>query len=65
MTTLSLEAALDGVIEDSDDRAYVLDLVETHRTWGGQKARVPTHILVNLVMEIKKLREQQLSFYKK
>lgn len=65
MTTISLEAALDGVIEDSDDRAYVLDIYATHKQWGGQKIRVPSHILVNLVDEVKRLREQQLTFYKK
>jgi hypothetical protein len=60
---ISYAAALDGVVAP-DDLASVLDLIQTHKQWGG--GRVPwlqSHIVVNLVDEIKKLKEQQLEFY--
>jgi len=48
--------ALFGVVSEDDMEAMV-GLVENHKNWGAFKANLPSHIIVNLVEEIKRLRE--------
>ncbi len=62
MVKISYKQALDGVI--SPETADVLvALVDTVKNWGDHTARVPAHVIVRLIDEIKALKEQQLSFY--
>lgn len=56
MSNLSYVEALFNVVSE-DDMEGVVGLVENHKNWGAFRARIPSHILVNLVEEIKRLRE--------
>ena len=58
MSNLSYIEALYGVVGEDDMEAMV-GLVENHKNWGAFKCRLPSHIIVNLVEEIKRLRELQ------
>ncbi len=60
---ISYTDALDGVLSKEDAEAIV-GLMEQHKNWGGLRGRVPSYVIVALVDEIKKLKEQQLNFYK-
>ena len=53
---LSYAEALYGLIDEQDLEAMV-GLVENHKNWGAFKARLPSHIVVNLIEEIRRLRE--------
>lgn len=59
---ISYADALDGVLSD-DDKAAILGLVEQTKTWGVVRGVMPSYVVVALVDEIKKLKEQQLNFY--
>ena len=55
--------ALDGVL-DEDDKTAIVGLLEHTKNWGVTRGTVPSYVIVALVDEIKKLKEQQLNFYK-
>lgn len=57
MANLSYLEALSGVVAQ-DEMDALLGLIEGHKNWGAFRAKVPTHIIVNLVEEIKRLREK-------
>lgn len=57
MSNLSYAEALFGVVSE-EEMEPMLALVENHKNWGAVMARLPSHIVVNLVEEIKRLREQ-------
>lgn len=57
MSNLSYIEALKGVVEDENMDA-VLGLIESHKNWGAFKAKIPSHMVVNLIEEIKRLRER-------
>lgn len=57
MANLSYMEALYGVVSE-DEMEGMVSLVENHKNWGAVIARLPSHIIVNLVEEIKRLREQ-------
>lgn len=57
MAKLSYLEALTGVVEP-DYMEPLLQLVDNHKNWGALIARLPSHVVVNLVDEIKRLREQ-------
>ncbi len=63
MSNLSYIEALYGIVSE-DEMEGVVSLVENHKNWGAVMARIPSHIVVNLVEEIKRLREQ-VGGYKK
>jgi hypothetical protein len=56
MSNLSYVEALFGVVSEDDMEAMV-GLVENHKNWGAFRAKLPSHIIVNLVEEVKRLRE--------
>lgn len=59
MSTISFAEALKGVVES--DWVEALDhLVREHKNWGAFTARVPSHVVVLLVDEIKRLKEQEV-----
>jgi hypothetical protein len=60
--TLSYSQALDGVLDAADVEGIVA-LVDQHKNWGQVTGRVPSYIIVKLVDEVKRLKEQQLSYY--
>jgi hypothetical protein len=60
---ISYADALDGVL-GKDDIDGVVGLIEQTKNWGNIRGRVPSYLIVALVDEIKKLKEQQLNFYK-
>ena len=60
---ISYADALDGVL-GKDDIDGVVGLLEQTKNWGNIRGRVPSYLIVALVDEIKKLKEQQLNFYK-
>lgn len=53
---LSYVEALYGVVSE-DEMEGIVGLVENHKNWGAVKARLPSHIIVNMVEEIKRLRQ--------
>jgi len=57
MSNLSYAEALAGVVEP-EFMEPMLGLVDNHKNWGAVMARLPSHVVVNLVEEIKRLREQ-------
>jgi hypothetical protein len=57
MSKLSYVEALYGIVSE-DEMEAVVGLVENHKNWGAITARLPSHIVVNLVEEVKRLREQ-------
>lgn len=57
MANLSYLEALHGVVSD-DDMEAMLGLIDGHKNWGAFRAKVPTHIIVNMADEIKRLREK-------
>jgi hypothetical protein len=57
VSNLSYIEALKGVVEDENMDA-VLGLIESHKNWGAFKAKIPSHMVVNLIEEIKRLRER-------
>jgi hypothetical protein len=57
MANLSYIEALFGVVDPQDMEALV-GLVENHKHWGQFPTKMPSHIIVSLVDEIKRLREQ-------
>lgn len=57
MANLSYAEALFGVVSE-EEMEPMLALIENHKNWGAILARLPSHIIVNLVEEIKRLREQ-------
>lgn len=56
MSNLSYAEALAGVIEP-EFMEPMLGLIDNHKNWGATIARLPSHVVVNLVEEIKRLRE--------
>ena len=56
MSTLSYAEALYGLVDENDLEGMV-GLVENHKSWGAFKAKLPSHIVVNLIEEIRRLRE--------
>ncbi len=54
---LSYIEALYGVVSEDDMEAMV-SLVENHKNWGAVTARIPSHIVVSLVEEVRRLREK-------
>jgi len=61
---LSYSEALDGVVS-RDDVEALCGLVESVKNWGDHRARLPAHLIVRLIDEIKTLKEQQVNFYAK
>lgn len=59
---ISYAQALDGVVS-KDDVDALLGLVDNVKNWGDVRARMPGHVIVRLVDEIKALKEQQLAYY--
>lgn len=57
MAELSYIEALFGVVDEQDLEAMV-GLVENHKNWGAFQCKMPSHVIVRLVDEIKRLREQ-------
>lgn len=57
MTELSYIEALFGVV-DPEDMEPLIGLLENHKNWGAFKAKIPSHLIVRLVDEVKRLREQ-------
>lgn len=57
MSNLSYIEALFGVVDEQDMEALV-GLVDNHKNWGAFSCRLPSHIVVRLVDEVKRLREQ-------
>lgn len=60
---ISYSDALDGVL-NPDDIDGIVGLIEQTKNWGSIRGSVPSYVIVALVDEIKKLKEQQLNFYK-
>jgi hypothetical protein len=54
---LSYVEALYKVVSE-DDMEAIVGLVENHKNWGAFTARLPSHIVANLVDEVKRLREE-------
>ena len=61
---ISYRQALEGVV-NSDDAEALVGLVEGVKNWGDHIAKIPAHIVVLLIDEIKALKEQQLNYYSK
>jgi len=59
---ISYTQALDGILS-KEDAEGVLGLLERHKNWGAQNARIPSHILVALVDAVKKLKEGAVGYY--
>ena len=58
MANLSYVEVLYKVV-DEEHMEPLLALIEIHKNWGGQPmARLPASVVVNLIEEIKRLREQ-------
>lgn len=57
MAELSYYEALYGVVSDSDAEALV-ELVKNHKNWGALRSRIPSEIIVALIEEIKRLRQE-------
>lgn len=57
MSNLSYLDTLNGVI-DPEFMEPMIGLIDNHKNWGATMARLPSHIIVNLVDEIKRLREK-------
>jgi hypothetical protein len=57
VSNLSYYEALKGVVEDENMDAIV-GLIESHKNWGAFRAKVPSHLIINLIEEIKRLREK-------
>ncbi|MGD9590827.1 MAG: hypothetical protein AB7Q37_18505 [Pyrinomonadaceae bacterium] len=60
---ISYREALDGVVSESDAEALI-GLIEHTKNWGTLRGTVPSDVVVSLIDEIKKLKEQQLTYYK-
>ena len=58
---LSYLEALTGVVSENELEGMV-GLVQGHKNWGAFMTRIPSHIVVNLVEEIKRLREKAGGF---
>lgn len=56
MSNLSYVEVLFGVINEQDMEG-MLGIVENHKNWGQFAVRIPSHLVVSLVDEIKRLRE--------
>ena len=54
---LSYAEALRGLVAE-DELDAMLGLIESHKSWGAFRAKMPTHIVIALVDEVKRLREQ-------
>lgn len=54
---LSYMEALVGLVSE-DEMDAMLGLLESHKSWGAFRAKIPTHIVVNLVDEVRRLRTQ-------
>lgn len=57
VANLSYAEALAGVVED-EFMEPMLALVDNHKNWGAVMARLPSSVVVNLVEEVKRLREE-------
>ena len=53
---LSYLEALTGVVSENELEGLV-GLVQGHKNWGAFMTRIPSHIVVNLIDEIKRLRQ--------
>lgn len=56
MANLSYLEVLYGVV-DEQDMEPLIGLVENHKNWGAFMCRLPSHTVVRLIDEIKRLRE--------
>jgi len=56
---LSYTAVLRAIFAD-DEAAGLANIVEQHKNWGAFPARLPSHIVVLLIDEIKSLKEAAL-----
>lgn len=56
MANLSYIDVLHGVVDEQDMEALV-GLVDNHKNWGAFACKLPSHVIVRLVDEIKRLRE--------
>ena len=54
---ISYAEALVGIVSE-DEMDAMLGLIESHKSWGAFRAKIPTHIVINLIEEVKRLREQ-------
>lgn len=63
MANLSYLETLLGVVDEQDLEALI-GLVDNHKNWGAFQCKLPSHLVVRLVDEIKRLREQ-VGGYKK
>jgi hypothetical protein len=59
---LSLEQALDGVVE-ADDIPGLVNLVMQHKNWGAFACRVPSYVIVRLIDTVRLLREHGAEYY--
>jgi hypothetical protein len=58
VANLSYVEVLYGVVGE-EHMEPLLALIDIHKTWGGQSmARLPAVVVINLIDEIKRLREQ-------
>jgi hypothetical protein len=53
---LSYLEALHGLVHDEDMEAMI-GLIDSHKSWGAFRAKIPTYLLINLVDEVKRLRQ--------
>ena len=54
---LSYLEALRGLVHDEDMEAMI-GLIESHKSWGAFRAKLPTYPVINLVDEVKRLRQE-------
>lgn len=57
MANLSYIEVLFGVVDEQDLEALV-GLVDNHKNWGAFSCKLPSQVIVRMVDEIKRLREQ-------
>lgn len=57
MSNLSYVEVLFGVVDPQDVEGLV-GLVDNHKNWGAFQCKLPSHVIVRLIDEIKALREK-------
>lgn len=58
--TLSYRHVIALFTENTDDQAYLEELVMNHKNWGSFKVRLPSHLIVAMIDTSKRLAEEQL-----
>ena len=53
---LSYLEALHGLVHEEDMEAMI-GLIDSHKSWGAFRAKLPTYLVINLVDEVKRLRQ--------